>query len=1456
MKRLNIKLLAIVAIMFVVLTGGVVVVHGIQMNRNIDTLLKRAEAAKKDDLKTALQLFQRYQSYKPDDVERNAEYAMLLADKAQFATGHSRDYGAAHYMMIHAMTGLEQRPDLKSTMLDLQHRLIDLNIAFHEFGQARDDLDKLKRKGDGDAKSDLKLALCYVNTVEYAKARSLLESLVGYDRETKVFNDKNATAPHELEAYLSLANLLRDKMRDEDAPDRVVMADRVIDQLVKANPDSARAFLIQAGYLAAYQSRDKARPSIEKALELAPEDDEVLLHAAELYLGADEFDKAEPLVQKGISKYPKDSRFYRAGVMLADAQKKPDEAKRRLAAGLEALPRDVPLLVMSFDRQVRDRDFDGARLTLKKLTYAGLRPEYRDYSEAKLLVAEGNMLQASQLLEPLQASTQKIPQLSTMVDSLMVQCYTALNQPDRLLAAANRIPNTAEGLVGKAIALRAMGQEEKSTKIFEGLAKVLEEKNQSANMPQLSGPLFQMRISEQLRKPKDQRDWKEIDSQIAKIREQNAVTEPAISLMEITLLTAKDDKPQAQQRLNELLKKYPGDIAVVVRAVQFALQEPNAARAMQIVDSAPPEIRNHPLLISCRIEAYLTGGGKPDEIKQSLNEITQAAEKLPANDRTQVYINLGMGYLRIGENQVAEQTWNRAAELQPHDTGIRLMLFNLARVTGDLAKMKEIEAWFEKESSHDPAQVKLLQAAVLVGTVRQAQRAQLIANSQVQPSLDDADQRNLVRAKGLLHDVENLRPGWVETPKLLADISMLEGRNDEAINQLHTVMELGQPTGEVIKQLASLLHYRHRDAEAEQVLEANAALVAGDAEVERLRAEVYLMNGKAQAALDTLQNKFPKDSTDPMLHLLHAQMLEGAGKTDEAAAEYRQVTELAPETTEAWLGLVRLLVKADKKDDALRVVQSAQIKLPEDRRALVLAQGYEMLGDLTQAEQGYVSALSSAPQSLLAMQQIAAFYARTNRREQAKKYLNDILATTPQQPVDKECYAWARRMTAELLADGGTYSQFQQAIELLTPPDGRTTAEDLYTRITLLFRRSDPNSSRQALRLLEDLKKVRALSWLEQLNLAQLYERVGDWPSARTEMLSLLAQPKPDPSVYKNYIEMQLRRGAADEASNWMSALQSSGIKVTPEIAFLAARIVSMQGHGPQAAAILLTLLPAQRPLPNDAWSMLGALVGHAEFPGYLEQLGQADQAEKVLHENLGNESQKSVLLAAFLARRGKIDQALDLIEQLRPALGLTNSLHLAMVALSQNFVSPKPEQIQRVEKWFDRALREDPESLAVQMELADLRNVQRRWDDVEKIYRGVLKRTDLLDPQRAVVLNNLSFIIAMQGKDKDEAMRFIAEAVNIYGPQSDMLDTRGIVYLSRGEIDQALADLNDAVIVTDPRPIKFVHLAMAQSRAGDYPGARKSLDKAKDLKFNPDDLSPLEKTQFQSMLKLLGVSM
>src|SRR5262249_38951065 len=160
-------------------------------------------------------------------------------------------------------------------------------------------------------------------------------------------------------------------------------------------------------------------------------------------------------------------------------------------------------------------------------------------------------------------------------------------------------------------------------------------------------------------------------------------------------------------------------------------------------------------------------------------------------------------------------------------------------------------------------------------------------------------------------------------------------------------------------------------------------------------------------------------------------------------------------------------------EEGLKVLQDAQIKLPEDQRTLVLAQGYEMLSDIPQAEQLYLSALSADPKSLSLLRQTAAFYLRANQPDKAQKYLNEILSAASIQPGEKDNYFWARRTTAELMAKSADYRQFVKALELLSPAGETPTAEDLTVRISLLFDRGDPASSRQALRLLDELKKLR-----------------------------------------------------------------------------------------------------------------------------------------------------------------------------------------------------------------------------------------------------------------------------------------------------------------------------------------------------------------------------------------------
>ncbi len=166
--------------------------------------------------------------------------------------------------------------------------------------------------------------------------------------------------------------------------------------------------------------------------------------------------------------------------------------------------------------------------------------------------------------------------------------------------------------------------------------------------------------------------------------------------------------------------------------------------------------------------------------------------------------------------------------------------------------------------------------------------------------------------------------------------------------------------------------------------------------------------------------------------------------------------------------------------------------------------------------------------------------------------------------------------------------------------------------------------------------------------------------------------------------------------------------------------------------------------------------------------------------------------------------------------------------------------------------MRDDPDSVVVQILWADFLDSQGRYAEVEKVYREILARTDLTPKNRASVSNNLAFALALQGKNLDEALKLSDATVAYLGPVSEALDTRGLIYLAKGDTKQAIRDLTDAVSVIDPQPSHYLHLAMAQAAAKDSYAARRSLDKAQDLKLNPDELSPLDRTKYEALKEQL----
>jgi tetratricopeptide (TPR) repeat protein len=177
------------------------------------------------------------------------------------------------------------------------------------------------------------------------------------------------------------------------------------------------------------------------------------------------------------------------------------------------------------------------------------------------------------------------------------------------------------------------------------------------------------------------------------------------------------------------------------------------------------------------------------------------------------------------------------------------------------------------------------------------------------------------------------------------------------------------------------------------------------------------------------------------------------------------------------------------------------------------------------------------------------------------------------------------------------------------------------------------------------------------------------------------------------------------------------------------------------------------------------------------------------------------------------------------------------------------------VEGWLHRGLQNEPTSTHLQLQMAELRDLQGRYPDVINMYRSVLNGSEADQWQKAVVKNNLAFVLAMSAKtdaESQEALKLTKEAIEVLGPTADLLDTQAMVYLAQNNAQHAVNDLHTA-IGEDPAPTKYFHLALAELGSGNRMGAREALRKAKESNFDTEQLSILERKNYEKLERDLG---
>lgn len=1448
MRQINVRFVIILALLVVLGGGGIFALNRWQVSRNAGSLLTRAEAAiAAGDKNEAGQLLSRYVGMRPNDAKAYSLFAELLLEAAE-APGAGRSEFSRAYSALE--TAVRNDPD----NLYLRQRLAQFQIFIDRPGDAREHLivlrdrvanpdTKVPSEGEGDntkrlmtaGEIDVLLARALLGTGRFDEAAEVLAQRLGYDRSARTFPVPAEEATQgDTDAYILLAAIMNDELRATSE------AEAVLARLVQVNATDPRAWLAMRGWHAQRGDMQAAADDVQRAIEVAPDDREALLAEFELKLNQQLLADAEKAVARAAELYPTEERVVRAEAMLSLRQGDREKAIDVLQQGLTRMPGQVALLLMLADTQLQIGDIEQTEKTVQQLTNVtgGSNPAV-GLLRARVSMAQQRWLEAQQLLEEVRPQANPTSDTVRQIDLYLGQCYEKLGQFDRQLEANQRVlsddPNSVAARIGAASALAATGRKEQARGEYEVIFNAMAPEDVSA-FAQLWNPLLQLRIDQQLTKPSEERDWTQVDALVDLLGASPRLNDAQVAIIRADVLVRKDNPDEAIGMLREAFAKDTANQSLLGALITLSLRYEGRDAAKAILDEAPAEARASSTVML--MEATVAAGGSAEQAASDLADLEQRAASLPSIERTAVITAIANAYATLGEGESAVGVYRKLLETEPDNLAIWDALFQLAERRGDVELTQEASQAISRLAGAESAEAKVAQAATLMLTTRLAAGAR--AEEGIEDALDASAKDALLKIRALLIEAETDRQNWAEVQLRFADVALAERDLDTAIDRLKQAARMAPGNTLIIRRMVSLLHMANRIPEAE---EAMALLRPEDMQgLERITADIQSRTGNFDAAVAIAEQSVTDDSDNPEDLAWLGQLLSQQGNSTRAIGVFRKLVEVDPGRADAWLSLIALLANDSQNEAAAAALGQAKAALASPDREVVAAQAAEMLGNYDEAEEMLRQTTTAADgDPIQAGKALASFLIRRGRLDDAEQQLRALVDASAQNTRDRPVKAWARRTLAELQADRGTYQELQQAITLIdanaAESNGTLTPDDVALQVRLLAARLEPACWRQALDRLDALQDLVPLSIQQRLLEAQLLEKLGRWDEARTVYVSLLGTTNPPPLVYAALVEKLITHDELTTAGMWLDRLtkQAPGAPITLA---LTAKLAIAEDDRDTAVEAAKALMPTES-VPDDR---VGDLRNTAML---MEDLGFPKAADQLWSDYATRSADGVLGRCEFLGRQKQTAEALALLEESWDQLPLERVLQSGIVIARNEGETPSQPTIALLDGWFEKARRIDPGSVTITLLEAELRELEGRLDDVETLYRELLNRDDLPAAQRAIVANNLAFYLATPDT-VNEASSLIDAAIEQLGPHPDLLDTRGLVRLIKGEAEDSVEDLQEAVLA--PTAAKYLHLAQAQIAAKQVASARRSLEQAKELGLNPERLSRSDRVRLEEV--------
>ncbi len=1438
--RVNYPLLIGLVVGTLVCSGAVYGLWRFQIERKSGWLIREAEnVIAAGDYREATKLYWQYLTIHSDDAPVRVKYALACADLAQQEDVVPQELNMAWRVIESAVRDRTIAAMPEAT--ELQRRLVELYGAdnVRRYQDALDHLSYMLESDPENAELQVLRASYLVRSGNYDDAVKYSYKLIGYDPPSDSFDVEKATAPHDAQVYTNLAVILRTR---QDKPE---LAERVMEQLIDVNPESAEAHLARGLYYMGSDDNSAARSDIEKAYDLNPEDAGVLLAIADLVSDDEQYDKAIAYLAAGKKLHPKDARFYQATASTYIDQEQYDEALAEVDAGLEAIkgPQGNLLLLFKADLQFQAGDIKGIRQTIEDMTRAGFRPEYLDWYDARVLLAENKWFEASRELNRLRPKVNTgFGTLPHQIDNLLGLSYEKLGKFE--LALEQYI-----------LVLQAEPENQAAQSGRQRMVARLDREGGSEAVDP-----FQQLIAKELEKPKAERDWKEIDAKVQELAKEREWPEETVKLVEAQMSMMREDFEAAGKALAEANRLSPDNLQIHRMRVQLAMAKPDAGseQALKLWQRVVDEFGDQPLLRLDKagiLIAMHADQQNKDELKAELASLTTGTDDWSTDQKVALWGGLAQRYLNLGMMEEGRQYLTLAAENRPNELPLRRSLFALALEANDDAGMKE-------------AQEKILE---IVGSKNDSEwlyaearrKLSLVQRGQLGPEAL-GDIRILVRR------ALQQRREWHELHVLNAELELQAGKPAVALEHYDRAEKLGRPSPSAVASHIRLLAAAGRFADAggllDRIPESIRQVLLG-----QLYPEILFRTNQVQSAIQEAREAAEADPENAEKHYWHSQLLARSAQDPELSSQRRsqimkqaietmeKAVELEPEFSEAWLRLISYHGSEKNLDQAQVALRQAQLALSGDNLQQFLAKSYEALGRWFDAETMYRSVYEASPDSIPRAQQLAAFYLGPAYRQpdqqlKATPFVNQILHAGADGKIEANDphLLWARRMGASILAAKGDYQSILMAEKLLASnsQDGSLTIEDKLGMAQILSSRPEPQSRFKAIRLLEEVSKVQPLNDNAEIMLGELYYKVGrDWSTYVSQMEKTVARFPDSVTAREAYLSKLLTRNdrrSLNDATKQVSRLRQLAPQNLATFGYTV-RLANKLGKQEQARKHLLSKVPNLQEIKELGEQDVQTLVLMANLLIEVEDL---DNAERIFRFLAARDPNQIPRLAAFLGTHRDVEQAFAKLNEFYTPERIPAVLQVALSIVRNKRDTVGDRFDSQIQRWLDAALRENPGSINLLITQADLYDVQKRYDDSADVYRKLLDRKELTGFRRALVLNNLAFLMALadtSAASNIDPLKLVQEAARIIGPNSDILDTRAVVLIARKQYAEAIRDLELAVTDT-PTDAKYFHKAQAHLLAGENRAAVDAWEKAEELGLSRESLNRMEHDRYEEV--------